>query len=552
MTPHLTERGRFVLYTAAVLLVVGVLRSFVPLLLAAEAVLALVAATYLVSTRRLNAVERRLLTLTLEPEHGAARRPIARGDGLAVDLHVVNRSDVSMPRLDIAPVAPPGIRFAERRLQVAAVGRSSRVVVGVDAVATRTGRWTVPGFRVGLEDALGMVRLSTYVASATHVEVVPRRSPVAAARIPVRLKQDALAPSGGHRTRRPGHGFELRELREYQPGDSFKHIAWGATGRRRRVMVRESEDEVVFSGVLVIDGSSTMRGGTDGAKFEHTLEVAADLVHTVSLSKDRLGIVSFDDEVYGHLPLGAGAGHYRRLIAHLVALNNVVREGWTESNNADVIRAIVDHVILQDRLDFRRRQARQAEIDEFAPVDEIVDVDLLERWIAARLEQEVGRLEREIETAGIAVRRESVFRRFALGRGIALPYRVESRMGRKSTGLASAVEAAMDMSRDGLLIAILTDLCGLMYVSDVWRTLDLARARRHRVVFLVPFTPDYVDTTSPGAPMRPIVHELLSISERRERDRVIAVLRGRGIPVLPLGPEVGSALLTRRIAALRV
>ncbi len=38
-----------------------------------------------------------------------------------------------------------------------------------------------------------------------------------------------------------GDGTEIREIRDIAPGDSFRKIAWKASARRGRLMVREME-----------------------------------------------------------------------------------------------------------------------------------------------------------------------------------------------------------------------------------------------------------------------------------------------------------------------
>ena len=45
----------------------------------------------------------------------------------------------------------------------------------------------------------------------------------------------------------------IRELRDYQPGDAFRRIAWNATARRGRFTVLETEDESQATRVVVLD-----------------------------------------------------------------------------------------------------------------------------------------------------------------------------------------------------------------------------------------------------------------------------------------------------------
>jgi len=52
-----------------------------------------------------------------------------------------------------------------------------------------------------------------------------------------------LERTGLKNIRMRGQGMEFRSLREYQEGDSLRNVDWRATGRRRKVIVREYQEE---------------------------------------------------------------------------------------------------------------------------------------------------------------------------------------------------------------------------------------------------------------------------------------------------------------------
>src|SRR5690606_19908160 len=69
--------------------------------------------------------------------------------------------------------------------------------------------------------------------------------------------------SGAHRKRSQG-ASHFRELRDYQSGDAFKHVAWRASAKRGKLVVREfeqSEREVVW---ILVDASVELWSGRSG------------------------------------------------------------------------------------------------------------------------------------------------------------------------------------------------------------------------------------------------------------------------------------------------
>ncbi len=530
MTPHLTNRGRYLLIVAAAFLLFGAVRQELPFVLWAEFLLALVAGAYLVSVTRMWAVERGELELSLEFADGASPQ---RDDEIPLSLEFANRSALGFGRVLLRLECAWGLTPVQDELRLGYTHPRSRVRIPARVLARRVGRWTVHGARVELEDLAGLVRISAYLPLQKHIKVWPARRSLAAARLPVARKR-ALLPSGENVANSAGQGFELRELRDYAPGDAFRRVDWKATARRRAVTVRDYEDEVVLSAFLAVDMSSTMRGGRGGSKFENTLDLASDLTHAFALRGDRLGLVSFDDSVYGTLPIKSGVRQYRNAGEHLLALTSVYGHGYTEASEPDVIEAVCDYLLVHERLDFRKRRKTLFGVEEeFAPTTELFDVELLDRWLGARIEEEAAPIERELMAAGIPVK-DDIYRRFARARGLELPYRAESRLGRKAYGLAAAIETALSRLKGGGVIVVVTDLSGVGDLGPVISKLALAAIKRTRVLFAVPFTPDYV--SPPAGPIGNLVYDSFAFGERTDRSRIAGELAAAGATTLFVAP----------------
>lgn len=524
---------------AAASLVFGAVRQELPFVLWAEFLLAIVAGAYLMSVTRMWAVERGELDLSLHHSDGASPQ---RDEEIPLTLELANRSGLGFGRVLLRLECAWGLKPVQDELRLAYTHPRSLVKIPARVLARRVGRWTVHGARVELEDLAGLVRISAYLPLQKHIKVWPARRSLSAARLPVARKR-ALLPSGANIASSAGHGFELRELRDYAPGDAFRRVDWKATARRRSVTVRDYEDEVVLSAFLAVDMSSTMRGGRAGSKFENTLDLAFDLIHAFALRGDRLGMVSFDDSVYGALPVKAGARQYRNAGEHLLALNSVYGHGYTEASEPDVIEAVCDYLLVHERLDFRRRRKSLFGVEEeFAPTTELFDIALLDRWLQSRIDDEAIGVERELMAAGIPVQ-DDIYRRFARARGLELPYRAESRLGRKAYGLAAALDLALQGLRGGGVVVVVTDLSGVGDLEPVIAKLALAALKRTRVLFAVPFTPDYV--SPPAGAIGNVVFDSFAYGEQADRGRIAEEIAAAGAATLFVAPgESARRVLT--------
>jgi uncharacterized protein (DUF58 family) len=101
---------------------------------------------------------------------------------------------------------------------------------------------------------------------------------------------------GGLRTQRTiGRGREFERLREYAPGDSYDEIAWKASARRGRPIVRVFQVERTQDVFAVIDSS---RLGARSGALEQFVSAALMLALAAENNGDNFGLVSCRDAIY--------------------------------------------------------------------------------------------------------------------------------------------------------------------------------------------------------------------------------------------------------------
>lgn len=127
--------------------------------------------------------------------------------------------------------------------------------------------------------------------------------------------------SGIHRS--PYHGFssEFSEYRQYARGDDVRHIDWRVYARSDRYYIKKYEDETNLRCQLLIDGSRSMKYGSNPEFNKHTYAatLAATFAYFLSQQGDAVGVTRFDDKVCDYLPARNRPGHLRRLMLALEA-----------------------------------------------------------------------------------------------------------------------------------------------------------------------------------------------------------------------------------------
>jgi uncharacterized protein (DUF58 family) len=124
--------------------------------------------------------------------------------------------------------------------------------------------------------------------------------------------------SGMHRS--PFHGFsvEFTEYRQYALGDDLRYVDWKLFARCDRYYVKRFEDETNLRCYLLVDTSRSMQfGSLFYNKADYARTAAATLAYFLTLQRDAVGVITFDDQVVEYLPARYRVGHIHRVLAAL-------------------------------------------------------------------------------------------------------------------------------------------------------------------------------------------------------------------------------------------
>lgn len=112
--------------------------------------------------------------------------------------------------------------------------------------------------------------------------------------------------NGLHHAPYLGMSIDFAEHRAYQPGDDIRRIDWRLYARTDRYFVKQFEADTNANFNVLLDVSASMDYGHEGiSKFDYARILAACLVYFSQKQRDRIGLVTFDNQVVNHVPPSA-------------------------------------------------------------------------------------------------------------------------------------------------------------------------------------------------------------------------------------------------------
>lgn len=449
-------------------------------------------------------------------------------------LRFSNRAERHIRRVLLTVLGSKRLRTGDPATVELAAGLASRLEMEV--VATKPGTWFLHGVLFEAGDLFGLVCVQAYFPNPLGVRVLPPPLAVPRGAPPPR---PALVPdrAGLRLHPRAGVGSDLRELRDHRPGDPFKRIAWKATSRAGKLIVRECEGETVVTRQVVLDISPTMR--EDTAVGTSKLDLAVVLASTVARmgvqGGERVGMVAFDTRVYSEVEAGDGATHLRRILEMLLDVQTVVDEDLTDLTDAELFSAVSAYLAYQGGGDVRVNRGSDGERDTLVGHDgSLISRQALDSTVRARLRSA------RVHLAGPVKARDAMLARlrlFCRQQGIELPYRSGRWMGDKPVGMAEAISRAA-ASRRAHSLLLVSDLLGLADDhGPVLRAVRRAQMRGHEFTVVVPERP--VSATAGAHGWH--TDTVLARREARASAEVCRQLRTLAVPVLWAGSRQAMA-----------
>ncbi len=350
-------------------------------------------------------------------------RRVARTAELDVEVELCNR--------DVRPVRFASLRaVASRELEIdvepsegsIAAGASSRMRLHLRA--PRVGRYCIHGLALEVLGPPGLFEVPLAFASPMGVEVVPRSAGVFVSS--ARGGRSRLAAETGAAERRPGAGTELYQLREHVSGDPFKRIAWKASARRGRLMVREFEREDRDVVWLVLDTPVELWAGPPGtAALDRGVDEIAAIAERHLSRGDRVGLAVAGASTRTWLSPDRGAAHGMQILRRLIDTASILDADRSDYDENDVARRVLDHLRFLDSASVAAMR-----------------VDQLES-LQSYAEMQRARAPFDVAAPWATTPREQSLRRYLACYGISSPPRLERDRARATGLLIQAIERAV-------------------------------------------------------------------------------------------------------------
>ena len=112
--------------------------------------------------------------------------------------------------------------------------------------------------------------------------------------------------NGLHRAPYFGASIDFAEHRGYVPGDDIRRVDWRLYARTDKYFVKQYEADTNTNFSVLLDVSKSM-GFTSGgvSKLEYSCFLAACLAYLAHRQRDRVGLITFDDDIVNYIPVSA-------------------------------------------------------------------------------------------------------------------------------------------------------------------------------------------------------------------------------------------------------
>ncbi len=288
------------------------------------------------------------------------------GSEITVIAELRNRGDEQIRAVQIRPIASSMLsaRITPDAIDVPA---RSAAQVTIHLTASRVGRWGVHGLALEARGSLGgsetVYEAPLMFAAPFGVEVLPRVGRAVLG--PFVGGRSRRAAEAGRPARSPGEGDEIRELRDHMTGDPFKRIAWKASAKRGRLLVRamdRNERDVVW---LVVDASVDLWAGPVGkAPLDRTIDEVASLATRYVARGDRVGFVVCASRLRTWLSPSADKNQVSSILFALASAASLVDEDRCDLDELEIAQRVTEHARPLDPRFFGR--VKKGDLDAIA------------------------------------------------------------------------------------------------------------------------------------------------------------------------------------------
>jgi uncharacterized protein (DUF58 family) len=238
---------------------------------------------------------------------------VLKGQTLPIFAEVRNRDTRAARYVQLRVIASPHVSI-ELEPDSGEVPAGGRLEVSVKVTAKRVGRQGLFGLGLELRGSPGLFEVPLTFSNPFGLEVLP--APALLGRHVPPVSGGALVGLGS--SRRSGDSTEFSEIREYQAGDPLKRVAWKASARRGKLLVRKYEVEERELVWFVLDASVELWAGRVGSSpLDLAIDGTAQLLRLHLRRGHEVGLIIAAGGTFTRVPARRGSAQERRLLEAL-------------------------------------------------------------------------------------------------------------------------------------------------------------------------------------------------------------------------------------------
>ena len=135
---------------------------------------------------------------------------------------------------------------------------------------------------------------------------------------------------GEYRTLFRGHGMDLADIREYEPGDDVRYIDWNVSARMDTPYVRQYLEDREVTAHFLLDLSPSVDFGTiNTLKRDQLVDFVAVLARLLTRHGNKIGAVLYAGKVERTIPAGSGKLQVLRLLHEVTSLPRLQSAPYT-------------------------------------------------------------------------------------------------------------------------------------------------------------------------------------------------------------------------------
>ncbi len=185
----------------------------------------------------------------------------------------------------------------------------------------KRGEYIFPDLHMRISGMLGLCVRSKKLPVSDSVKVYPNLKDMRNRHMTMIQKQRLLA--GFQKMRQLGIGTEFESIREYDPGDDYRHINWTVTAREGQLYVNRYEPEKNQYVYLMMDTGRVMNEEIGGiTRLDYAVNTAFVLSETVMYHGDNMGLIVFDNGIRRMVKTGKGTEQFQRLAENLYNIDS--------------------------------------------------------------------------------------------------------------------------------------------------------------------------------------------------------------------------------------